>query len=198
MPESLHEIINSPKKESKSSTAQVKYSEEELLNFDFCESDTLSEESLRNLSINRAVNSITEPLFNFFSGALSSIRNLESQLVNFDNSNEYSHKLVSNQSALLKLVQNATSQVEDFEDFASNCREGARARIDQKLLSLRDPHLLLGFEYILDQMIVDRKIERETEEHNRQVLKDEFGENPDFSDVFEPEAITNINNNFGR
>jgi phosphoribosyl-ATP pyrophosphohydrolase len=88
--------------------------------------------------------------------------------------------------AILKKKMNDMQEL-DNSNFINDYKSETLNRVKQKLSLLKNPDLILGFEYILDEMIA-KKIE---DFYFEKIAEEEKVE---LSDVFDNEALSNIDN----
>lgn len=135
---------------------------------------------------NLKVQKISSPIAKFFFSVNKSIFYLNHKLEEL-NKDKHPHEQGANYpEAIESLIHDKLVGSEDFFErgFVNRYKAEAKNRVEEKLRYLNNPDLILGFEYVLDEML-------EEQHYNIKMAEQDEVE---LSDIFSPEEIANIEN----
>lgn len=150
------------------------------------------EEIMKEVSPNLKIESIASAIAKFLYSAKAKIDILEYEVSKENKGKNARHDDLISYKDLVKNEIGSNLKVhENLESkhFKEEYIQGAYDRVKAKLNNLNNAELILGFEFVVNGLIAERQYDA--------YLK-QFEEKVELEDVFEPEAIANIENHLGR
>ncbi|OAL80337.1 hypothetical protein [Acinetobacter terrae] len=150
------------------------------------------EKQLKEMFNEVKINSIASDIAKFLYSAKAKIDVLEYKVGEKNKGKSPRHDdLISYRDIVKKEIESNLRVQENFEldNFKEEYTQNSYDRVKEKLKNLNNAELLLGFEFILDELIHERAYKY----HIKQ-----FEEKVDLEDLFDAEAISNIENHLSR
>lgn len=157
--------------------------------------DRLPEEilhAIERIRIAKKSEEIAAPVASFLYITKQCINRLDSKLL--DKEPKPNKDEISNYTDVIQsLIRQRLEELEGFheEDFVLRYKKESINRILTKIRSLNDPYIILGFEYVLDQILAEEKVKADFDK-----LASE--EKVELSDLYDSVTIANIENSLSK